>query len=127
MIAREQNANTIIASNLILIIPVLGLINYIHTVIYTGVTLRNSLMLLFSLVLNISIFMLIRKGFVWFKYFMLIFMLFGVISIFIPHYNAVNRGLLRNIISVSTILINVVAVVFIFLKPKEDVQNKAVY
>ena len=127
MITREKGANTVIASNVMLIILGLGVISYIHTLIYTGITLRNSLMFLFMLLLNISIFILIRKGFVWFKYFMLILTLFGMISLIMPHYKTVNHDLFKTVISIAISLLNIVIVVFMFLKLKSTEETNAIY
>jgi hypothetical protein len=127
MIAREKNANTIIASNVMLIILGLGVIKYIQTLLYTGTTLRNSLMFLFMLVFEISIFMLIRKGFVWFKYFMLILTIFGMISLIMPHSKTANHDLFNGVISIAISLLNVVIVVFMFLKPKSTEETNAIY
>lgn len=116
MIARKETPNTIIASNLFLIVFALGIINSFlkHS------SHRYPWLILFTVALDVSIFMLVRKGFEWFKWVMLMFTLFGIISMGISIHKYLNQTWLIVGIGILQQVLSVVAVIYMFLSTREE-------
>jgi hypothetical protein len=112
-----KNPNNITASNFILLAFGLAILNFIFR--HHTINLRSITFLLFTILLNISIAMLIRKGIPWMKWFMLIWVVLGLVSTGIRFPQIIKEDFLVCAISIAQTLIWSAALVFMFNKPKD--------